>query len=85
MLKPSLGHPNKAAELDELNKKELARQEKQMRVIHEYMTELKRVMKLSCEEFLEYMTASNLELYENFDEMLTVDEVKMHGKLEFCR
>ncbi len=75
MLKPNLGHPNAHLKLDQLNKKELDRQQAHQKAINHFTNQLREAIGTAAEVFLKELATTNENLLLKFDEILTEDEV----------
>lgn len=79
-LRPNLGHPNLADELNHLNQIELKRQEEYSKAINQYLVDLRSIIKKNADQFYKQLSKSNEFLLIKLDDILCVDDVGKHGK-----
>lgn len=80
-LRPNLGHPNLAGQLEELNQIELKRQEEYSKAINQYLIDLRSIIKKNADSFYKQLSKTNEFLLLKLDDILCVDDVIKHGKV----
>ena len=65
--------------LQDINESELKRQKENIQVIESYTNELRKKVKLCSEKFLKELGKSNEYLLIKFDDLLCLEDIKMHG------
>ena len=78
-LRPGLGHPNLAEKFENLNTAELKRQENATVAIDSYSRELRKRVRIYSEKFLKELGKTNESLLIKLDDLLSLDDLKMHG------
>lgn len=65
--------------LQDINENELKRQKDNIQVIESYTNELRKKVKLCSEKFLKELGKNNEYLLIKFDDLLCLEDIKMHG------
>ena len=79
MLKPSIGHPNNAQSLIDLDKQELARQVLYANEIGSFLRAYKLELIRKYKRCMNELESKHFELLIKFDDVLTLEEIKLHG------
>lgn len=74
-LRPSLGHPQKLDELEDLCQRELERQQASLSAVDQHAQMLKDIVQRNAESFLQDLARTSENLFIQFDNMLVIDEV----------
>lgn len=84
LLRPNLGHPSMLERLESINEDEIKRQKADALHLETYALELRKKVLLCSEKFLKELSKCNESLLIKFDDLLCLDDIKMHGKTSVC-
>ena len=80
LLRPTLGHPNNKPELNKLKSLELSRQKEDGDILDKFERLMNENENIHATKFFDEILSLTAKLMEQFDSILTVDEVIIGGR-----